>query len=211
MLLIEFEEGIPFKLQDVERDVTAGAEISSQSIISKISLLTLHFPNLQIIWSKSPKHTAEICADLKKNLVGAQKDPDLQKIEKIGKVGTIEIETDAAQGSQLESLENPNQNSDNFNRLMPREFLKRIPGVTSNNINIIMKSVKNMIELVRLPEKDLKELVGSKNAKLIKNFLETKVGGGQWGDSDCEDDDDIDENQDKSDTNLSEYEKLKKA
>ena len=68
-----------------------------------------------------------------------------------------------------------------------------------------------MIELVRLPEKDLKELVGSKNAKLIKNFLETKVGGGQWGDSDCDDDDDIDENQDKSDTNLSEYEKLKKA
>ena len=77
---------------------------------------------------------------------------------------------------------------------MPREFLKRIPGVTSNNINIIMKSVKNMIELVRLPEKDLKELVGSKNAKLIKNFLETKVGGGQWGDSDCDDENDIDEN-----------------
>jgi hypothetical protein len=35
---------------------------------------------------------------------------------------------------------------------MPKEFLKRIPGVNSNNINIIMKSVKNMIELVRLDE-----------------------------------------------------------
>lgn len=89
--------------------MTAGAEISSQSIISKISLLTLHFPNLQIIWSKSPKHTAEICADLKKNLVGAQKDPDLQKIEKIGKVGTIEIDTDAPEGSQLDpSMDNGN-------------------------------------------------------------------------------------------------------
>jgi ERCC4-type nuclease len=125
-------------------------------------------------------HTAEICRDLKKNLPGASKDPDLLKIEKIGKVGSIDLDGEADQAEEGE-----------FNRLMPREFLKRVPGVTSNNINVIMKSVKNIIELVRLPEDNLKELVGPKSAKLIKNFFETKVGGGIHGDSDEEEAEEI--------------------
>ena len=87
-LLIEFDEDIPFKIQDQQKESIAGQEISPQSVISKITLLTLHFPNLQIIWSKSPRHTAEILMDLKRSLEGAQRDPDLMKIEKIGKVST---------------------------------------------------------------------------------------------------------------------------
>ena len=195
VLLIEFDESIPFKLQDIEKDTTAGAEISAQSVISKISLLTLHFPNLQIIWSKGPMHTAEICRDLKKNLPGANKDPDLLKIEKIGKVGSIDLDGDA----------NEQNEEGDFNRLMPREFLKRVPGVTSNNINVIMKSVKNIIELVRLHEDDLKGIVGPKSAKLIRNFFDTKVGGGIYGDSD--DEEPIEQQEEK----IGEYEKYKQA
>jgi hypothetical protein len=36
-------------------------------------------------------HTAEIFRDLKNNLPSAQNDPDLLKIEKIGKVGNIDM------------------------------------------------------------------------------------------------------------------------
>lgn len=35
-----------------------------------------------------------------------------------------------------------------------------------------------MIELVKLEEKDLRDIVGVKNAKAIKAFLETKVSDG---------------------------------
>lgn len=62
------------------------------SIISKITLLTLHFPNLQILWSKGPSHTAEIFRDIRKTpILGgvSTKDPDLQKISKIGTLGEI--------------------------------------------------------------------------------------------------------------------------
>ena len=93
-------------------------------------------------------------------------------------------------------------NEGDFTRLMPKEFLKRVPGVTSNNITVIMKSVKNIIELVRLPEDSLKELVGPKSAKLIKNFFETKVGGGLYGDSDEEEVEQVVEK-------VGEYEKFK--
>ena len=92
-------------------------------------------------------HTAEIFRDIKKTLPGAEHDPDLIKIEKIGKVGNVENDSmDMENGNLGVGQEN------NFNRLMPREFLKRIPGVTSNNINYIAKEVKNMMELVRMPE-----------------------------------------------------------
>ena len=62
-LLIEFDEAIPFQLIDK----TPSESVSAQSIISKISLLTLHFPTLQLIWSRSPSHTAEIFHELKKS------------------------------------------------------------------------------------------------------------------------------------------------
>ena len=48
--------------------------------------------------------------------------------------------------------------------LMPREFLKKIPGINSHNIGIITKKVKNMIELVRMDEAKLGGLIGKKNA-----------------------------------------------
>ena len=47
VLLIEFDESIPFKLTDPSpSDSITGAEVNPASIISKLSLLTLHFPNL---------------------------------------------------------------------------------------------------------------------------------------------------------------------
>lgn len=45
-LLIEFDDNIPFKLQDPAGAPQNGADISPSSVISKISLLSLHYPNL---------------------------------------------------------------------------------------------------------------------------------------------------------------------
>ena len=67
VLLIEFDESIPFKLYETN-DSALGGELNSQSIISKITLLTLHFPTLQILWSKGPSHTAEIFKDIGKTI-----------------------------------------------------------------------------------------------------------------------------------------------
>lgn len=129
ILLIEFDDSIPFKLSDSNQiDSTAGGEVNPANIISKISLLTLHFPNLQIIWSKGPQHTADIFKDLKRTQTGLQKDPDLQKIAKIGKVGDLNGENDAYED---------NNEDDEFNRFMPTEFLKKLPGIDSNNIGML--------------------------------------------------------------------------
>ena len=166
VLLIEFDEGTPFKLTDISRDTTFGADVSQVSIISKISLLTINYPNLQIIWSKGPVHTAEIFRDFKQNALDAQKDPDLVKIDKIGKM---------ADPDQVDEPREDGEQDSNFNRYLPREFLKRIPGVSSYNVNKIALNVRNMVELVKTSEEDLAEIVGARDAASIKKFLEQKV------------------------------------
>ena len=93
VLLIEFDPSIPFKLYEASNDSALGGDLNPASIISKITLLTLHFPTLSIIWSKGPAHTAEIFKDIKKQqILGgfSTTDPDLQKISKIGTIGEVD-------------------------------------------------------------------------------------------------------------------------
>jgi len=42
-----------------------GDEIRPTVLTSKLSLLTLHFPRLRLIWSRSPNATAEVFGSLK--------------------------------------------------------------------------------------------------------------------------------------------------
>ena len=57
-----------------------GDDISMNSIISKMSLLVLHFPRLRIVWSRSLHATAEIFSALKSN----QDEPDVAKAMRVG-------------------------------------------------------------------------------------------------------------------------------
>lgn len=57
-----------------------GEDVTPTSIISKLSLLVMHFPRLRIIWSRSLHATAEIFASLKAN----QDEPDEAKSIRIG-------------------------------------------------------------------------------------------------------------------------------
>lgn len=55
-------------------------DVTPTSIISKLSLLVLHFPRLRIVWSRSLHATAEIFSTLKAN----QDEPDEAKAIRIG-------------------------------------------------------------------------------------------------------------------------------
>lgn len=57
-----------------------GEDISQSNIVSKISLLALHFPRLRIVWSRSLHATADIFASLKSN----QDEPDIDKAMRVG-------------------------------------------------------------------------------------------------------------------------------
>lgn len=57
-----------------------GDDVTPTNIMSKLSLLVLHFPRLRILWSRSLHATAEIFASLKAN----QDEPDETKAVRVG-------------------------------------------------------------------------------------------------------------------------------
>ncbi|XP_026661913.1 DNA repair endonuclease UVH1 isoform X2 [Phoenix dactylifera] len=77
VLLIEFSQDKSFSLQSASE---IGDDVSPTSIISKLSLLVLHFPRLRLVWSRSVHATAEIFASLKAN----QDEPDESKAIRVG-------------------------------------------------------------------------------------------------------------------------------
>ena len=64
---------------------------------------------------------------------------------------------------------------DDFKRFLPFEFLKKLPGIDSNNIAKITKNVKSLTDLVKISEDEIKKLIGPRNGKELKSFLEKKV------------------------------------
>ncbi|TNV85624.1 hypothetical protein FGO68_gene6330 [Halteria grandinella] len=172
ILLIEFDESVPFKLYDGQNESTMGGDVNPQSIISKISLLTLHFPLLQIMWSKGPQHTAELFKELRRqtsSFLGgiSVKDPDLSRIAKIGTVGES--------GDADVGLEEQKDDSDDYKKYLPLEFLKKLPGVDSNNVGKLTKAAHTITDLNLMTEEELQKVVSTKSAKDIKSFLEKKV------------------------------------
>ena len=116
---------------------------------------------LRIIWSKSPAHTAEIFAQLRKT---HRQDPDLEKIAKTGKVDE-EAQSD---------------DDEDFSRFLPVEFLKRMPGVEASRIKEIIKKAKQndirtMVDICNSDIEKLTSVFGAKGAREVKTFLERKV------------------------------------
>ncbi|ESQ46841.1 hypothetical protein EUTSA_v10027633mg [Eutrema salsugineum] len=154
VLLIEFSQDKSFSFQsasDISDDVTP------YNIISKLSLLVLHFPRLRILWSRSLHATAEIFATLKSN----QDDPDETRAIRVGvpsEEGIIENDIRA----------------ENYNTSAV-EFLRRLPGVSDANYRSIMEKCKSLSELASLPVEKLAELMGGhKAAKSLREFLDAK-------------------------------------
>ncbi|XP_016201489.1 DNA repair endonuclease UVH1 isoform X2 [Arachis ipaensis] len=154
VLLIEFSQDKSFSFQSAS-DI--GDDVTPNNIISKLSLLALHFPRLRIIWSRSLHATAEIFAALKAN----QDEPDETKAMRVGvpsEEGIVENDVRA----------------ENYNTSAV-EFLRRLPGVTDSNYRAIMDGCKSLAELALLPLEKLAELMGGhKAARTLREFLDAK-------------------------------------
>ncbi|GAA0154544.1 endodeoxyribonuclease [Lithospermum erythrorhizon] len=154
VLLIEFSQDKSFSFQSAS-DI--GDDVTPNNIISKLSLLVLHFPRLRIVWSRSLHATAEIFASLKSN----QDEPDEVKAIRVGvpsEEGIVESDVRA----------------ENYNTSAV-EFLRRLPGVTDSNYRSIMDGCKSLAELALLPMEKLGELMGGqKAAKMLRDFLDAK-------------------------------------
>ncbi|KAE8651467.1 DNA repair endonuclease UVH1 [Cucumis sativus] len=154
VLLIEFSQDKSFSFQSAS-DI--GDDVTPTNVMSKLSLLVLHFPRLRILWSRSLHATAEIFASLKAN----QDEPDETKAVRVGvpsEEGIVENDVRA----------------ENYNTSAV-EFLRRLPGVTDSNYRAIMDGCKSLAELSLLPIQKLATLMGSQQAaRTLRDFLDAK-------------------------------------
>ncbi|XP_077684500.1 DNA repair endonuclease XPF [Eretmochelys imbricata] len=146
ILLIEFDPSKSFSLTSRG---SLHQEISSNDITSKLTLLTLHFPRLRILWCPSPHVTAELFEELKQN----RPQPDAAIAMAITADSEIVPESDKY---------NPG----------PQDFLLKIPGVNAKNCHILMNHIKSISELVTLSQDKLSEILGNAvNAKQLYDFI----------------------------------------
>ena len=143
-LLIECEDHRPFGLINANE---LGPEIAPQSLLSKLSLLLLHFPKMRLLWSRSPAHTVAIFSALKQG----QSEPDAAVAASVGAPHV----RDAGQV---------------FN-MAPQDFLRQLPGVHAHNYRKLMNSVPNLEALARKTRDELAALIGAQNARLLHDFL----------------------------------------
>ncbi len=155
-LLIEFDPNKAFSLQDFNR---MSYEISLKSIDAKLTLLALAFPNLKILWSRSPHATSDIFKSLK----SSHPEPDLDKAIACGS-GGLTISSDDAEASSLARARDD-----------ARNILLSLPGVTAANyrslINPSNGGARDLCELSQMTADQLTKLIGAANAKKLHIFF----------------------------------------
>ncbi|XP_039991983.1 DNA repair endonuclease XPF [Xiphias gladius] len=146
-LLIEFDPAKPFSLM-ARSDFRH--EISSNDISSKLTLLTLHFPRLRILWCPSPHVTADLFLELKQGRL----EPDVAAAQ------AVTAESDMV--AETAGLYNPG----------PYDFLLKMPGVNAKNFTALIRNADSLADLAKLSQEKLAETLGNaNNAKLLYEFL----------------------------------------
>lgn len=153
ILLIEFDQNKPFDLQGrfyLSKDITTSHR---NDITSKLQLLTLHFPKLRLVWSPSPFATAELFQELKE-----------------GKSQPLSSEA-AAVG--LEAGQNFDEEI--YNAII-KDFMSKLPGVTTQNILNLLNKGKSLTHMLKMPLQELKKIAGnSQDAETLYNTLHQKI------------------------------------
>ncbi|XP_025829916.1 DNA repair endonuclease XPF isoform X2 [Agrilus planipennis] len=146
MLLIEFNQTKGFSWQN---NLMLSSDADSFAIQQKLILLTLHFPKLRLVWSPNPYATAQLFEELK----NGKEQPDIAYATSLG------VETD------LDMIETKYNSS-------VYDFVQKLPGITSKNIDIFLRKTKNIKKVISLSQEELKEILGnSKEAEELYNAI----------------------------------------
>lgn len=160
-LLIEFQADKSFSLVAAAE---LGADITASSIISKIVLLVQSFPNLRLLWSRSPAATVDIFRS-----ITMHHDPvDEQKAVAAG-AGTEQQDEEWALDERREAADSEDA------RQTAQNILLSLPGINVHNFREVMHQVENLSELSKLSEAQLVPMIGKSNAAKLAAFFRQRI------------------------------------
>lgn len=158
-LLIEFDPTKSFCLQNSNE---LGVEIRTESVCSKIALLTMHFPQLRILWSRSPHETLRIFRELKTN----HDEVDVEK--------AIDIGRNESPDALLQLPAGLAEGEDEINE-MARDMLLRLPGVNVHSARRIMQECDSLAELAEMSRDELRRIAGPVTGQKLFAFFRQKI------------------------------------
>ncbi|XP_064476918.1 DNA repair endonuclease XPF-like isoform X2 [Ornithodoros turicata] len=151
VLLIEFSQNQSFSLQG---RYGTSSDTSTQNFVSKLILLTIHFPSLRLLWCPSPYATAEVFDMLK-----------------VGKEEPTVAEAQAV----AEKEQDLGRATDKYNP-GPQDFLIHLPGVNSKNQGLLMRKFTSLAELFKASEEELATAMNNESqAKCLWNAIHRPV------------------------------------
>jgi DNA excision repair protein ERCC-4 len=160
-LLIEFDPAKSFSLQN-SNDL--GGDIRTDSVCSKMVLLTIHFPKLRVLWSKSPHESLRIFQALKQS----HDEVDVERAVQVGR-------NDSEEALLLPAAGNEDEEEDEVNEVA-RDMLLRLPGVNVQIARKIMQHVDTLADLTQLSRDELRTIVGPVvGQNLYRFFRQTLV------------------------------------
>ncbi|KAH7904062.1 hypothetical protein BJ138DRAFT_1019660, partial [Hygrophoropsis aurantiaca] len=112
-----------------------------------LTLLTLHFPRVRIIWSASPYATADIFRDLK----STGREPEVGWAVGVG-------------------VEGGNRAGDGLNTA-PADLLRALPGITAKNAGHVMRQVGSVRALAEMGREEVRGVVGSEPGERLWGFM----------------------------------------
>lgn len=145
ILLIEFDGTKSFHF----KGRYLGNSKGNQDIVDKLILMTIHHPNLKIIWSPSTHFTAELFEYLKMD----RDQPDSQRI------------------TMISSKELPPETFEDKYDLQVKDFLLKLPGVNTRNVYAIMNCAPTIADLVDISLEQYQEMLPAGSAELLYNTL----------------------------------------
>lgn len=161
ILLIEFDENKSFHFKGRYWGVatsaggySGGSKNYSQDLIERLILLTIHHPNLRIVWSPSTHFTAELFEYL--------------KIDR--------DQPDAAKVISISSEELPPETFEDKYDIQVRDFLLKLPGVNTRNVYALMNSAPTLADLVDVSREELEEILcNARSAELLHRTLHSSL------------------------------------
>lgn len=160
ILLIEFDENKSFHFKGRYWGVAtsaggySGKKNYTQDLIERLILLTIHHPNLKIVWSPSTHFTAELFEYLKID----RDQPDAAKI------------------ASISSAELPPETFEDKYDIQVRDFLLKLPGVNTRNVYALMNCAPTLADLVHISREELEELLcNTRSAELLHRTLHSSL------------------------------------
>jgi DNA excision repair protein ERCC-4 len=166
-LLIEFDPQKTFCLQNVHE---LGMDIKIDSICSKMAILTMHFPKLSVLWSKSPHETLRLFKELK----ASHSEVDVAKAIEVGRSESIELllRSDKS-GGEIQGDDDDDE--DDVNEA-GRDMLLSLPGMTVQIARQVMNKCESLADIIQMSRDELRSLAGPVAGQRLFTFFNQQFG-----------------------------------